>query len=162
MAKQDGQTAALSVKSNYYDGLPEKIRLPLQTTCRQIHVLHTLLDKTRRKDAVTARLVFRYTDGTFAIAQPRNNFQINYGTSPQFFDGDKPAILYEVATPYEAPSFLRNHRNVVSWKNDNGEPLNIWSSTWSNPFPEKQLDHLLVEARDLECVYCLLAVTLEK
>ena len=162
LAKQDGQTAALSVKSNYYDGLPEKIRLPLQTTCRQIHVLHTLLDKTRRKDAVTARLVFRYTDGTFAIAQPRNNFQINYGTSPQFFDGDKPAILYEVATPYEAPSFLRNHRNVVSWKNDDGEPLNIWSSTWSNPFPEKQLDHLLVEARDLECVYCLLAVTLEK
>ena len=162
LAKQDGQTAALSVKSNYYDGLPEKIRLPLQTTCRQIHVLHTLLDKTRRKDAVTARLVFRYTDGTFAIAQPRNNFQINYGTSPQFFDGDKPAILYEVATPYEAPSFLRNHRNVVSWQNNDGEPLNIWSSTWSNPFPEKQLDHLLVEARDLECVYCLLAVTMEK
>ena len=142
--------------------MPEKIRLPLQTTCRQIHVLHTLLDKTRRKDAVTARLVFRYTDGTFAIAQPRNNFQINYGTSPQFFDGDKPAILCEVATPYEIPSFLRNHRNVVSWKNDDGEPLNVWSSTWSNPFPEKPLDHLLVEARDLECVYCLLAVTLEK
>ena len=162
LAKQDGHTAVLSVKSNYYDSLPEKIRLPLQTTCRQIHVLHTLLDKTRRKDAVAVRLVFRYTDGTFAIAQPRNNFQINYGTSPQFFDGDKPAILCEVATPYEKFSFLRNHRNVVSWKNDDGEPLNVWSSTWSNPFPEKQLDHLLVEARDLECVYCLLAVTLEK
>ena len=162
LAKQDGQTAALSVKSNYYDGLPDKIRLPLQTTCRQIHVLHTLQDKTRRKDAVAVRLVFRYTDGTFSIAQPRNNFQINYGTSPQFSDGDKPAILCEVATPYEAPSFLRNHRNVVSWKNDDGEPMNVWSSTWSNPFPEKQLDHLLVEARDPECVYCLLAVTLEK
>ena len=162
LAKQNGQTAALSVKSNYYDGLPEKIRLPLQTTCRQIHVLHTLLDKTRRKDAVAVRLVFRYADGTFAIAQPRNNFQINYGTSPQFSDGDKPAILCEVATPYEKFSFLRNHRNVVSWKNDDGEPMNVWSSTWSNPFPEKQLDHLLVEARDPECVYCLLAVTLEK
>ena len=162
LAKQDGQTAALSVKSNYYDILPAKIRLPLQTTCRQIHVLHTLLDKTRRKDAVTVRLVFRYADRTFSIAHTRNNFQINYGTSPQFFDGDKPAILCEVATPYEIPSFLRNHHNVVSWKNDDGEPLNVWSSTWSNPFPEKQLDHLLVEARDLECVYCLLAVTLEK
>ena len=162
LAKQDGQTAALSVKSNYYDSLPEKIRIPLQTTCRQIHLLHTLLDKTRRKDAIAVRLVFRYSDGTFAIAQPRNNFDINYGTSPQFFDGDKPAILCEVATPYEKSSFLRNHRNTVSWKNDDGELMNVWSSAWSNPFPEKRLDHLLIEARDPECVYCLLAVTLEK
>jgi len=163
LAKKDGQTGALMVKSTEMPDLPGKVRIPIKDSCRRMYLLHTTLSKASRPDRVTVKLVFRYKDGGVAVVYPRNSIDISYGTPPVFKDGGKEvARVSEVATPRANYTFFMNHRNVFEWKNAQGDVRRIWYLTWDNPEPGRELDHLLVETVPNGSGYALLALSMEK
>ncbi|MBP5530786.1 MAG: hypothetical protein J6Y54_01970, partial [Lentisphaeria bacterium] len=163
LARKNGRIAAAGVASAAHPELPAKVRIPIKSKCRALHLLHTVLNKTLREDGVTVKLVFRYADGSFVPVYPRNAIDISYGSVPVFKDDGKVVKrVFEVATPRENFSFFRNRRNAVEWTNGRGEPRCLWAMRWDNPFPEKAVDHLLIEAKDRGTVYGLLALTMEK
>lgn len=163
IAKLKGKTGAVMVTSQYAPDFPGKVRIPVRDTCRRMHLLHTTLDKAVRPDKIVVKLVFRYKDGGVAAVWPRNSIDINYGTPPVFKEfGKEVRRVGEVATPRADYTFFMNHRNVFEWKNRLGQPRRIWYWTWENPHPERELDHLLVEAVPGGSSYALLALSMEK
>lgn len=163
LAKRDGGTGAVMVKSSGKPDFPAKVRIPIQDKCRRVHLLQTTLDKATRPDGITVKLVFRYRDGGVEAVWPRNNIDIAYGTPPEFKEGGKVVTrVAEVGTPRNPYTFFMNHRNVFEWRGAAGAPRRIWYMTWDNPHPERELDHLLVEAVPDGCEYALLAVSIEK
>lgn len=156
----DGQLATVCVKSRRLPHLSEKVRIPLHRKFHRIHLLQTLLNRGMRQNGVAVKLVFRYADGTYAAVYPRNGVDVAYGQVPVFYnDGEATFRPDEVGFPQDIPSFQRNHLNSVTWKTPKGECCRVWSFTWQNPHPEKELDHLLLEAQDQSTTYCLMALT---
>jgi len=163
LARKNGKIAAAGVKSAIHPELPDKVRIRIQDRCRTLYMLHTVLNKTLRRDGVTVKLVLRYADGSFAAVYPRNAIDISYGPVPVFKDDGKVVTrIFEVATPRENFSFLRSHRNVIEWRSPSDEARRLWAMRWDNPHPDRPIDHLLIESRDRGSVYGLLALTLEK
>ena len=163
IAKKDGRTGAVMVKTADKPDFPAKIRIPIRDKCRRMYLLQTTLDKAIRPDGITVKLVFRYKDGGVEAVWPRNNIDIAYGTPPVFKElGKVVTRVGEVGTPRNAYTFFMNHRNVFEWRNSAGELRRIWYMTWENPHPERELDHLLVEAVPNGSSYALLAVSVEK
>ncbi len=160
LARQDGKLAGCSVRSLLHPDLPAKARIPVKRHCRKLYLLHTALNETLDTEGRTVKLVVRYTDGSLDAFYPRNAIDIGYGGVPAFKDDGKPvARIYEVGTPFAPWTRLLNHRNVVSWRNPNGKTARLWYLEWQNPHPEKEVDHLLIEARNHASVYALLALT---
>jgi len=163
IARKDGRTGAVMVKSQGKPDFPAKVRIPIRYRCRRMYLLQTTLDKAIRPDGVVVKLVFRYTDGSVEVVWPRNNIDIAYGTPPEFKEQGKVVTrVAEVGTPRNAYTFFMNHRNVFEWRNSAGYPRRIWYFEWENPHPERELDHLLVEAVPNGGEYALLAVSFEK
>ena len=163
LARKGGGVAAAGVSGTVYPELPGKVRIPVRSKCRALYLLHTVLGKTLRDDGVTVKLVFRYADGSFVAVYPRNAIDISYGPVPVFKDDGKVVKrVFEVATPREDFSFFRSRRNLVEWKNSRGEPRRLWAMRWDNPYPDKAVDHLLIEVKNLGVVYGMLALTMEK
>ena len=163
IAKRDGKTGAVMVKTPSKPEFPAKVRIPIKGTCRRMYILHTTLAKAIRPDGITVKLVFRYKDGSVEAVWPRNNIDIAYGTPPEFKESGKVVTrVSEVGTPRNAWTFYMNHHNVFEWRNVAGAPRRIWYLEWDNPHPERELDHLLVEAVPNGGEYALLAVSLEK
>ena len=163
IAKRDGGTGAVMVKSPGKPDFPDKVRIPIKDKCRRMYILQTTLDKAIRPDGITVKLVFRYRDGSVEVVWPRNNIDIAYGTPPEFKeDGKVVTRVAEVATPRGTYTFFMNHRNVFEWRNTAGELRRVWYLTWENPHPERELDHLLVEAVPNGGEYALLALSIEK
>ena len=163
LAKPRGGTGAVMVRSSANPDLPGKVRIPVNGKCRRMYLLQTTLDKALRQDLVAVKLVFRYKDGGVEIVRPRNDIDIGYGSFREFKEQGKVVpFVYEVATPRAGWTFFMNHHNVFEWRNTEGRPRRIWYMTWENPHPERELDHLLVEAVPDGCGYALLAVNIEK
>ena len=163
IAKRDGRTGAVMVRSSGKPGFPAKVRIPVKDKCRRMYLLQTTLDKAIRPDGITVKLVFRYTDGSVEAVWPRNNIDIAYGTPPEFKEQGKVVTrVAEVGTPRGAYTFFMNHHNVFEWRNSAGRTRRIWYMTWENPHPEREIDHLLVEAVPNGGEYALLAVSIEK
>ena len=163
IAKRDGRTGAVMVRSPGKPDFPAKVRIPIKDKCRRMYLLQTTLDKAIRPDGITVKLVFRYTDGSVEVAWPRNNIDIAYGTPPEFKEQGKVVTrVAEVGTPRGAYTFFMNHHNVFEWRNSAGYARRIWYMTWDNPHPEREIDHLLVEAVPNGGEYALLAVSIEK
>ena len=142
---------------------PAKVRIPINGACRKMYILHTTLAKAIRPDGITVKLVFRYRDGSVESVWPRNNIDIAYGTPPEFKEGGRIVTrVAEVGTPRNVRTFFMNHRNVFEWRNSADLPRRIWYMEWENPHPERELDHLLVEAVPNGGEYALLAVSIEK
>ena len=70
--------------------------------------------------------------------------------------------VVEVGTLRNVRTFFMNHRNVFEWRNSADLSRRIWYMEWENPHPERELDHLLVEAVPNGGEYALLAVSIEK
>ena len=163
IAKKDGRTGAVMVRTPGKPDFPAKVRIPIRDKCRRMYLLQTTLDKAIRPDGITVKLVFRYKDGGVEVVWPRNNIDIAYGTPPEFKEGGKVVTrVAEVGTPRNLPTFYLNHRNVFEWRNSAGYSRRIWYMEWENPHPERELDHLLVEAVPNGGEYALLAVSIEK
>ena len=163
LAKRDGGVGAVMVRTPGKPEFPEKVRLPIKGTCRRMYLLQTTFDKAVRSDGITVKLVFRYRDGGVEAVWPRNNIDIAYGTPPVFKEGGRiVSRVSEVGTPRSPYTFFMNHHNVFEWKNSAGMSRRIWYLTWENPYPERELDHLLVEAVPDGSEYALLAVSFEK
>ena len=163
IAKCDGRTGAVMVRTPAKPDFPAKVRIPVRDRCRRMYLLQTMLDKAIRPDGITIKLVFRYKDGGVESVWPRNNIDIAYGTPPEFREGGKivPRVA-EVGTPRNPYTFFMNHHNVFEWRNSDGNSRRIWYMVWENPHPERELDHLLVEAVPNGGEYALLAVSIEK
>ena len=163
IAKRDGRTGAVMVKTSVKPDFPSKVRIPVKDKCRRMYLLQTTLDKAVRTDGIAVKLVFRYTDGSVEAMWPRNNIDIAYGTPPEFRENGKLVTrVGEVGTPRGAYTFFMNHRNVFEWRNSSGAIRRIWYMTWENPHPEREIDHLLVEAVPEGSEYALLALSIEK
>lgn len=163
IAKRDDKTGAVMVRSPGKPDFPGKVRIPIKDKCRRMYLLQTTLDKAIRPDGITVKLVFRYKDGGVEVVWPRNNIDIAYGTPPEFKeDGKVVTRVAEVGTPRNGDTFFMNHRNVFAWRNSAGHSRRIWYMEWENPHPERELDHLLVEAVPNGGEYALLAVSFEK
>lgn len=163
LAKRDGKTGAVMVRSSVKPDFPAKVRIPIRGGCRRMYLLQTTLDKAIRPDGITVKLVFRYKDGGVEVVWPRNNIDIAYGTPPEFKEGGKVVTrVAEVGTPRNPCTFFMNHHNVFEWRNSAGALRRIWYLEWENPHPGRELDHLLVEAVPNGGEYALLAVSLEK
>ena len=163
IAKRNGQTGAVMVGTPGKPDFPAKVRIPINGACRKMYILHTTLAKAIRPDGITVKLVFRYKDGGVESVWPRNNIDIAYGTPPEFKEGGRIVTrVAEVGTPRNVRTFFMNHRNVFEWRNSADLPRRIWYMEWENPHPERELDHLLVEAVPNGGEYALLAVSVEK
>jgi len=163
LAKQGGRPGAVMVTSPEAPEFPAKVRIPIREKYAKLHLLHTTLDKAARPDRRAVKLVLRYRDGSVAAVWPRNSIDINYGTPPVFRDnGEVVERVCEVSTPRAAYTFFMNHRNVFEWQNPQGQTRRIWYWTWDNPHPDREIDHLLVEAVPDGCAYALLAISAEK
>ena len=74
----------------------------------------------------------------------------------------RPEAVEIIGVIHDLFSFQRNQYNCISWVPPAGKTCRIWSYTWKNPHPEKELDHLLIEAQNLNTTYCLLGLLGEK
>ncbi len=156
----DGALAAVCVQSRRLPHLPNKVRIPLRAKFKRLHLLQTLLNRGMGKHGVAVKLVFRYKDGSYEAIYPRNGVDVAYGKVPVFYNDGKATFRPdEVGWLYDAESFQRNHYNEFSWQPPQGERCRVWSYTWTNPHPEKELDHLLIEAQDPSTTYALLSLT---
>ena len=163
LAKRDGQTGAVMTRSVETPDFPAKVRIPVKAECRKLHLLQTTLSKAVRADNIAVKLVIRYKDGGVEAVWPRNSIDINYGTPPVFRENGRIAErVTEVGTPRAPYTFFMNHSNVFEWKNADGETRRIWYLTWVNPHPDREIDHLLVEAVPNGSSYALLALDMEQ
>ena len=163
LAKDDRGVGAVMVESAATPDFPKKVRIPLRGKCRRLYLLDTVLEKATGKDGAVVKLVLRYKDGGVAAIWPRNNIDIAYGTPPEFKENGKiVSRVAEVGTPRADFTFTLNHRNVFEWRNGDGQARRVWYLEWENPHPDRELDHLLVEAIRQGAPYALFAVTLEK
>ena len=160
---REDNLSALSVNSRRLPQLPAKVRIPLKAKYQRLHLLHTLLNRSIRNDGISVKLVFRYADDTYEAVYLRNNVDVTYGAVPIFNnDGKMTYRPDEVGVIHDLFSFQRNQYNCISWVPPAGKTCRIWSYTWKNPHPEKELDHLLIEAQNLNTTYCLLGLLGEK
>lgn len=160
LARHNGRLAGCSVRSLVRPDLPDKVRVPVKSRAGKLYLLHSVLNETLNTEGRTVKLVVRYADGSLEAFYPRNSIDIGYGSVPVFKDDGKPVTrIYEVGTPSGPYTRLLNHRNVFEWPAPNGRTGKLWYLEWTNPHPDKIIDHLLIEARNRSAVYALLGLT---
>ena len=117
---------------------PETVTLEIDPrAASQLHFLMTASHRTDERRRV-ATIKVTYTDGSTEA------MQLRYGQEIFAFDQDR----------------LGRHARIV-WEGESGAgtQLRLWDLTWSNPYPEKEIEAIRIHSSITEASPILLAIT---